>query len=149
MNANSPAPLSNLDANKRREALRILENNWQAEMRGYYTYQTLAGRETDQVQLKAFRSLASAEKHHADLWGDRIRALGGSEPIYKGSKTGEADTPSNRVGGGGMILRRLELDESRDIEKYAKQLTELGDEPSVKILDQILEDERKHYQLLV
>jgi VIT1/CCC1 family predicted Fe2+/Mn2+ transporter/rubrerythrin len=148
MSANSPGPLSDLDANKRKELLKILESNWRAEMQGYHTYQTLADRETDAAQLSAFRSLASAEKHHADLWAGRIRAHGGSEPVYKGSKTGEADTTSNRVGGVDITLRRLELDESRDIEKYAKQLTEIGDEPSVKVLNQILEDEREHYQLL-
>jgi len=48
-----------------------------------------------------------------------------------------------------MALRRLELDESRDIAKYAKQLKELGDEPSINILNQVLEDEREHYQILV
>ena len=148
MSANSPGPLSDLDANQRKELLKILESNWRAEMQGYHTYQTLADRETDAAQLSAFRSLASAEKHHADLWAGRIRAHGGSEPVYKGSKTGEADTISNRVGGVDITLRRLELDESRDIEKYAKQLTEIGDEPSVKVLNQILEDEREHYQLL-
>jgi vacuolar iron transporter family protein len=148
MSANSPGPLSDLDANQRKELLKILESNWRAEMQGYHTYQTLADRETDPEQLSAFRSLASAEKHHADLWAGRIRAHGGSEPVYKGSKTGEADTISNRVGGVDITLRRLELDESRDIEKYAKQLTEIGDEPSVKVLNQILEDEREHYQLL-
>lgn len=148
MSANSPGPLSDLDANKRKELLKILESNWRAEMQGYHTYQTLADCETDPAQLSAFRSLASAEKHHADLWAGRIRAHGGSEPVYKGSKTGEADTISNRVGGVDITLRRLELDESRDIEKYAKQLTEIGDEPSVKVLNQILEDEREHYQLL-
>src|SRR5580704_3864957 len=147
MSANS-GPLSDLDANKRKELLKILESNWRAEMQGYHTYQTLADRETDPAQLSAFRSLASAEKHHADLWADRIRAHGGCEPTYKGSKTGEADTISNRVGGVDITLRRLELDESRDIEKYAKQLKEIGDEPSVKVLNQILEDEREHYQLL-
>jgi len=46
------------------------------------------------------------------------------------------------------MLRRLELDESRDIAKYAKQIKELGDEPSLRILDQVLEDEREHYQTL-
>ena len=131
-----------------REVLRILESNWQAEMQGYHTYQTLADRETDPAQLSAFRSLASAEKHHAELWAERIRALGGSQPVFEGSKAGEADKISNRVGGVGMTLRRLELDESRDIEKYAKQLTELGDEPSVKLLNEVLEDERDHYQTL-
>jgi len=148
MNANSPGPLSNLDANKRRELLNILKSNWRAEMQGYHTYQTLADRETDPAQLSVFRSLATAEKHHADLWAGRIRVQGGSEPVYDGSKTGEADTISNRIGGVGATLRRLEVDESRDIEKYAKQLTEIGDEPSVKVLNQILEDERQHYQLL-
>src|ERR1700736_1126057 len=62
-----------------------------------------------------------------------------SGPIYEGSKTGEADTVANRVGGVSMALRRLELDESRDIAKYAKQLKDLGDEPSINILTQVLE----------
>src|SRR6202020_482812 len=57
-------------------------------------------------------------------------------------------TISNRVAGMGVTLRRLEVDESRDIEKYAKQLTEIGDEATVKVLNQVLEDEREHYQLL-
>src|ERR1700693_4025090 len=148
MNPHSRTPLSNLDANKRRELLEILESNWQAEMHGYHTYQALADRETDPAQLSAFRTLATAEKHHAALWTERMRAHGGAEPVYEGSKTGGADTISNRVGGVDITLRRLELDESRDIEKYAKQLTEIGDEPSIKVLNEILEDEREHYQLL-
>jgi len=43
---------------------------------------------------------------------------------------------------------RLELDESHDIAKYAKQLEELGDEPSTIILKQVIEDEREHYRTL-
>jgi vacuolar iron transporter family protein len=148
MSANSSGPLSNQDANKLREVLKILGSNWQAETRGYHTYETLADRETDPARRAAFRSLASAEKHHADLWADRIRALQGSELVYEGSKTGEADSISNRVGGVRMTLRRLELDESRDIARYAKQLKELGDEPSTNILTEVLEDEREHYQIL-
>src|ERR1700722_4611651 len=148
MKANSPEPLTNLDANKRKELLKILESNWRAEMQGYYTYQALADRETHPAQQSVFRTLATAEKHHADLWAGRIRAHGGSEPVYDGSKTGEADTISNRIGGVDVTLRRLEAVESRDIEKYAKQLTEIGDEASVKVLHQVLEDEREHYQLL-
>jgi VIT1/CCC1 family predicted Fe2+/Mn2+ transporter/rubrerythrin len=148
MSANSSGALSNQNANERRQVLKILESNWQAEMRGYHTYETLADRETDPVRRSAFRGLASAENHHADLWASRIRALQGSEPVYKGSKTGEADTIANRAGGMGMTLRRLEVDESRDIAKYAKQLKELGDEPSNTILTQVLKDERQHYQIL-
>ena len=95
---------------------------------------SLAERETDPARRAAFRTLSHAEQHHAQLWADRIRALGGPDPVYNGPKTGEADTLANRVGGVGMALRRLELDESRDIAKYAKQIKELGDEPSIRIL---------------
>ena len=136
------------DNRDRKSVLRILESNWQAEMRGFHTYETLSERERDPQRRSALRGLAYAEKHHADLWAARILALGGPIPAYNGSKTGEADTLANRVGGKDLALRRLELDESHDIAKYAKQLQELGDEPSNVILKQVLEDEREHYRIL-
>lgn len=114
MSANSSDSLSQQDALTRIGVLKILESNWQAEICGYHTYETLADRETDPVRRGAFRSLASAEKQHADLWAGRIRVLQGSDPIDKGSTTGEADTITYRAGGVGTALRRLELDESRD-----------------------------------
>ena len=139
---------SKLDARDRSRILKILESNWQAEMRGYHTYETLAQRETDPARRAAFRALTSAEDHHAQLWAERIRALDGPAPVYNGPKTGDADTMANRAGGVPITLRRLELDESRDIAKYAKQIKELGDEPSIRILEQAIEDEREHYRTL-
>src|ERR1017187_3759248 len=47
-----------------------------------------------------------------------------------------------------MALRRLEIDESRDIAKYGEQLKELGDAGSIAILNQVIEDEKDHYQEL-
>ena len=117
-------------------------------MRGYHTYEILAERESDPARRAAFHTLAHAEQHHAQLWAERIRALGGPDPVYRGPKTGEADTLANRAGGVRLALRRLELDESRDIAKYAKQIKELGDEPSIRILEQALKDEREHYRTL-
>jgi VIT1/CCC1 family predicted Fe2+/Mn2+ transporter/rubrerythrin len=148
MTANSPSADSKLDARNRRRILKILESNWQAEMQGFHTYGILAERETDPSRRAAFRTLSSAEQEHARLWAGRIRALGGPDPVYNGPKSGEADAIANRVGGVRMALRRLELDESRDIAKYAKQMKELGDEPSIRILQQALEDEREHYRTL-
>ncbi len=148
MIANAASADSKMDPRDRSRILKILESNWQAEMRGYYTYEKLAERETDPSRRAAFRTLSYAEQHHAQLWAERVRALGGPDPVYKGSKAGEADTIANRVGGAGVALRRLELDESRDIAKYAKQMKELGDEPSIRILEQALEDEREHYRTL-
>src|SRR6202166_3450048 len=148
MTANSTSAGSKMDVRDRSRILKILESNWQAEMRGYHTYEILAERETDPSRRAAFRTQSHAEQHHAQLWADRIRALGGPNPVYKGPKAGEADTLANRAGGVRLALRRLELDESRDIAKYAKQIKELGDEPSVRILEQALKDEREHYQTL-
>jgi len=132
----------------RRKLLAALEKNWQAEKSGYYTYQTLASRELDPARKEKLHHLAEAEQHHAQLWERRIREIGGPEPKYEGSETGEADSLANRIGGPDMALRRLELDESRDIAKYGRQLRDLGDERSVEILHKVIEDEREHYQTL-
>jgi len=131
-----------------RKILAALEKNWQAEKSGYYTYETLASRERDPVRKEKLHHLAEAELHHAQLWEQRIRELGGPEPKYDGSPTGEADSLANRIGGPDMALRRLELDESRDIARYGRQLKELGDQPSIEILHQVIQDERQHYKTL-
>ncbi len=47
-----------------------------------------------------------------------------------------------------MALRRLEIDESRDIARYGQQLKELGDEPSIAILQKVIADEQDHYREL-
>jgi len=89
-----------------------------------------------------------AEQHHADLWAKRIKELGGTEPQYNGKPDGQAASLANRVGGSELALRRLEIDEGRDIAKYSKQLKALGDEPSIAILEEVIADEREHYLTL-
>ena len=148
MTANSASADSKMDARHRTRILKILESNWQAEMSGFHTYSALAEQETDPSRRAAFRELANAEQHHAQLWAGRIHELAGPEPSYKGPQAGEAGTIANRAGGFCVALRRLELEESRDIAKYAKQIKELGDEPSIRILHQAIDDEREHYQTL-
>jgi VIT1/CCC1 family predicted Fe2+/Mn2+ transporter/rubrerythrin len=148
MSTNLAVVDSDLNPQERKRILRILESNWQAEMRGYETYAALAQRETDPQRSTAFRTLADAEQRHADLWAGRHSVLGGARLTYDGPRTGEADNLANRIGGMNMVLRRLELDETQDIAKYAKQLEDIGDQPSVVVLRQVLRDEREHYQIL-
>jgi VIT1/CCC1 family predicted Fe2+/Mn2+ transporter len=69
-------------------------------------------------------------------------------PAYRGSPGGEADSLANRAGGIRMALRRLEIEESRQIASYGEQLKALGDEDSVAILDHVIEDEKDHYREL-
>ncbi len=79
--------------------LEALCQNWQAEMRGYHTYNTLAERDEDAIRKKTLRHMAEAEAHHASLWAKRIRELGAELPRYEGKPTGDADTLANRLGG--------------------------------------------------
>src|SRR5271168_4080254 len=132
--------------NKR--VLAALNENFQAEMEGFSTYSALAKNENDPHRRNALRGLATAENHHADLWAGRIRALGGIEPQYNGDPACQAASLPNRVGGADLALRRLEIDEGRDIAKYGKQLKALGDQPSIAILEEVIADEREHYQTL-
>jgi VIT1/CCC1 family predicted Fe2+/Mn2+ transporter len=126
----------------------ILEENWQAEMAGYNTYRTLAEREPEPGRRQTLEDMALAEKDHAALWAGRLRELGEPEPIYRGKPSGDADSLKNRVGGDDLALRRLEIDESRDIAKYSRQLKALGDAPSLAILNRVIEEEQEHYREL-
>ena len=131
-----------------RKILEALSENWQAEMRGYHTYQAFSERDPDPIRQHILRNLAEAEARHAAQWGKRIRELGGTVPQYDGRAAGDADKLASRVGGPGMALRRLEIDESRDIARYSKQLRELGDQPSIDILNQVMAEEQDHYHKL-
>ena len=131
-----------------KKVLAALLGNWQAEMEGFHTYQTLADRDTDPVRAQVLRHLAGAEWEHAALWNGRIVELGGPEPVYHGSPGGEANSLANRAGGVRMALRRLEIEESRHIANYGEQLKALGDEGSIAILDHVIEDEKDHYREL-
>jgi vacuolar iron transporter family protein len=141
-------PIAITSAAKAKKILEALEGNWQAEMEGYYTYLALADRDTDRVRAQVLRHLALAEQEHAALWAERIRELGGQEPVYAGRPGGDADSLANRAGGIRMALRRLEIEESRHIANYGEQLKALGDEGSMAILDHVIEDEKEHYREL-
>jgi VIT1/CCC1 family predicted Fe2+/Mn2+ transporter/rubrerythrin len=143
-----PVAKETLSGARRKKVLEALQANWEAEMGGYHTYLALADRDTDPVRAQVLRHLSQAELEHAALWAGRITELGGAEPVYTGSEHGEADSLASRAGGVRMALRRLEIDESRDIARYGEQLKELGDEGSVAILEHVIQDEKEHYREL-
>lgn len=143
-----PTAKETLSGARLQKILEALEENWQAEMVGSYTYRALADRDTEPVRAQVLRHLAAAEEEHAALWASRIKELGGPDPVYTGNPHGEADSLPNRAGGVRMALRRLEIEESRHIANYGKQLKDLGDEASIEILNHVIEDERDHHREL-
>ena len=131
-----------------KKVLAALEANWQAEMTGYHTYRAIADRDSDPVRAQVLRHLAAAELEHAALWQQRIKELGGPEPVYKGGPNGDAGSLRSTIGGIPMSLRRLEIDESRHIANYGTQLKQLGDDRSIEILHHVIEDEQQHHREL-
>jgi len=125
-----------------------LEANWQAEMEDRATYQAFAAKELNSRRRNVMRGLAATEEHHAELWADRIRALGGPESTYSGKAAGRAESFVGLEGGVDLALRRLRVDERHNIVKYRKQLAELSDEPSLEILREVVADEHEHYREL-
>ena len=140
--------IGTLSSAKIKKVVAALEGNWQAEIEGYYTYLTLADRDTDPIRAQVLRHLSGAEWEHAALWHGRIKELGGADPVFHGRPGGEANSLANRAGGIRMALRRLEIEESRAIASYGEQLKSLGDEESIAILEHVIEDEKDHYKEL-
>src|ERR1700712_2809160 len=95
--------------------IKALESNWQEEMEGSVTYQTLADRETDTRRKHILEGLSKAELAHAHLWERRLTDLGAPIPQYAGSPTGEVDTLINRIGGPDATLRRVEMGERKHV----------------------------------
>jgi vacuolar iron transporter family protein len=137
-----------MSSRDQQKVIEAIQANWQAEMRGFHTYNALAVAEADAQRRRTLRSLALAEKHHAELWAARLAALGAPAPIYHGPERGDAGSLANRIGGADLALRRLEIDESRDIARYARQLEELGDPESVAVLHEVIADESDHHLTL-
>ena len=137
-----------MNPNDKASLLRALEQNWQTEMKGYYTYLNLSQSETEPRRRNALRGLAAAERHHADLWAGRLRELAGPTLVYRGEQTGDADSLAALLSGSAVKLRRLEIDESRDIARYYQQLVAFGDSRALEILDEVIADEKEHYRIL-
>jgi Mn-containing catalase len=80
---------NSMAASDNKNILDALEANWQAEMEGFHTYTALSNREADPHRRNALRGLAMAEKHHADLWAERIKELGGQSHGSGGIRMGK------------------------------------------------------------
>lgn len=128
--------------------LHALYANWEEEMEGAATYRTLAEREPDTARKRTLFQMAESEAQHAERWAKRLEELGAPAPIYRGLPGGQADSLVNRIGGMDAALRRIEIEERQHVARYGRQMKELGDAPSVQILQDLIEDEREHSKTL-
>lgn len=62
-----------------KDAKRYLEN-WTEEMNAAALYRALAESEKDPKRAEVYRRLAATEEGHAEVWGERLEAAGGTVP---------------------------------------------------------------------
>lgn len=55
----------------------------QDELNGAYLYEALAGAEKDTRLSEVYRRMAEAERKHAATWTERLKAAGGSPPVFR------------------------------------------------------------------
>jgi VIT1/CCC1 family predicted Fe2+/Mn2+ transporter/rubrerythrin len=128
--------------------IRALLGNFREESEGAATYHAFAEREPDPHRRAILREMAVEEEEHARRWSERLQELGASAPVYTGSASGSAGSLASRVGGSDIALRRVELDERQAIARYGRQLRELDDEPSRRILEDLIPEEQEHSRRL-
>ena len=97
------------------DLIAALRGNWQAEMQDCEKYQALADQELNARRRNVLRGLAAAERHHAGLWAGRINALGYVEGPYRAKPVQQGEVFRDIPGVVDLALRRLKLNERRDI----------------------------------
>jgi len=125
-----------------------LQQNWLAETEGAHTYRALAKDESDPTRREILIEMAEAEERHAAKWAARLEALGVEPPSPHSSLAQQARDRVIQGGGTLAIIRKMEADEDRDIERYRQQLHDLGDAESVGIVQEALADEEQHRRRL-
>ena len=122
--------------------LTAVREMWRREVEAAGTYRILAQRETDQRRRDILIRLAECEDRHAAKWSERIQKQTGQPPDPKMVRSSlrwiERFTDQN------VILHRLEQEESRVEEDYAKLIVRLKDPEDRHIAEQAMHEERDH-----
>ena len=91
---------------KQEKLIEAIQANWKAEMQGFVTYSYLADRARDPNTRRALRGIAAAEKHHADLWADRLHTLDAEVPAFE-QRPDERVIEAQQTGGMASRYRSL------------------------------------------
>jgi len=127
--------------------IETLQHNYRAEMEGAATYRALAEREKDLRRADVIRRMAENEEQHAARWAGRLKDLGAPPPA--GPFHAQSDILlTARVSSIDNALRKLEANETADVEKYTNQVVQFNDPPTTAILEDLAKDERHHSQSL-
>jgi vacuolar iron transporter family protein len=122
--------------------LAAISEMWRREVEAAGTYRILAGREIDQRRAGILIQLAECEDRHAASWSARIQKITGHAPDPAGVRSSlrwiEKFTDQS------VVLHRLEQEESRVEEDYARLMGRLHDPVDRQIAEEAMDEERDH-----
>ncbi len=122
--------------------LSALQEMWRREVEAAGTYRILARREHDERRRGILTRLAECEDRHAASWSDRIQKITGRAPDP--STVGSSLRWVEKFKDQSVVLHRLEQEESRVEEDYARLMTRLRDPIDREIAERAMDEERDH-----
>jgi len=133
---------------ERSKLIKFLKRNWRREKEGAQTYRELAARERDENRKRVLLQLAEGEERHAERWARRLRELGSEPPPEpSGFRERFRRWVVARLGTE-AALRRIEVEEERDIAAYHAQVEALRSPQDVEALQEVKAEEERHARVL-
>ncbi|MCL5283308.1 MAG: VIT1/CCC1 transporter family protein [Armatimonadetes bacterium] len=129
------------------QLIQSLQRALDQELRAVVLYRMLGDRQPDEKRRNLFYRLADSEKHHADKFNERIIALGGT-PSHRNSKPRLLDRSMTRILSTEAMLRRMEMEEERNISDYNNQSAIATDAESVGLFRQFEAEEKTHAKVI-
>jgi vacuolar iron transporter family protein len=115
---------------------------WRREVEAATTYRMLAGRERDTRRRDLLVRLAEQEEKHAARWAERIALATGRAPDPQQVQGGLSWV--QRISDPSIVLRQLELEETRAEADYDKLMGRLSDPDDRRIAEEAMLEERDH-----
>jgi vacuolar iron transporter family protein len=137
-----------LQESTKRDLIAALNQNWQREIEGMYTYRDLAAGEKDQGRRNVLLKLAEAEERHAQKWEHKLAELGAPAPQEKRTLTTRLKGWTRRQIGTEAALRHMEGEEDRDIARYESQARSLNDVEAQTMLREVRREEEGHGRVI-
>lgn len=122
-----------------------LRRNYVDERRTEQLYRRLAHGQEASIE-KSLVEMADSEHHHAQRWGERIVALGGSLPTVRPGAREVVLPWIARVGGIAAVLTLIAGGEARGKLDYLRQARFLPDAEARAIAHTIVPEERQHQE---
>jgi VIT1/CCC1 family predicted Fe2+/Mn2+ transporter/rubrerythrin len=131
----------------RKDLLRLIEENLEAEREDALTYRRLASQETDPTRRNLLERMADSEERHARTWEEKLREYGGSVRPDSLSLGARVRLWLAAKMGPEAAIRRRETGEHVTEERY-RQMEERYSHEAGDVLNQIRAEERSHARKL-